>query len=107
MRKAKAEKVPKSATTLLKKALNAYPAFAEVDHALFQITNDESEWQPDVLKFSYRDRPYYAHVGTDGHVVLARPGGFSGMRQVGKPVPIDSRDLATDIKNMIDSVEHE
>jgi hypothetical protein len=106
MKKKPTAPVPKAETVHLKKTLNAYPAFADVDHARFQTPDGTRTEQPDVLEFSYRDRPYFAHCA-EGKVVISRPGESAGSRPVGKPIPLGAGDLAFLIAQAIDAAGHE
>ncbi|TAK03631.1 hypothetical protein EPO34_00510 [Patescibacteria group bacterium] len=102
------KEIPKPGTERLKKALMGHPAFSDVDHARRPDSVDGSAWEceANVLAFSYRERPYFAHVG-DEVVQVTRPGGSGRERMVGRFVRTDASDLARALAAAIDAAVHE
>ena len=96
----------KPMTMLLLNALNLRPAFSGVDHARPPLAQDESGWEPNILRFVYREIPYYAHVRDDG-VRISRPGGPPEDRPVGKLISWDSGGLVDAIARTIDEAKLE
>jgi len=95
---------PSISTKRLLRSLKGHLKFNDVDHARFQITNDESAWQANVLTFTYRRETFFAHVGS-AEIHLTRPGGFAKERSVGKPVSLDEEFLADEIAKAIDKAK--
>lgn len=96
----------KPMTVLLKNALKLRPAFSGVDNAQVAFAKDANSWEPNVLQFTYRELPYFAHVRDDG-VRIARPGGSAEDRPVGKPIPWDTEGLVDAIARTIDEAKLE